>query len=91
MRITLLESVDFPPFQDLKLDFRATESKGKLAEGHLLTGINGTGKTRILSVLAAFLGNPSPLARRFGSDRNHISVKFNAIPVTVGDYIYNSY
>ena len=82
MRITQLESVDFPPFQDLKLDFRPTESKGKLAEVHLLTGVNGTGKTRVLSLLAAFLGNPAPLAIRFGPARDQISVKIQAGPTT---------
>jgi energy-coupling factor transporter ATP-binding protein EcfA2 len=36
----------------------------ELAEVHLLTGVNGTGKTRLLAVLAAILGNPKPLVQR---------------------------
>jgi hypothetical protein len=32
---------------------------------HLLTGVNGTGKTRLLASLAAFLGNHTPLTKRF--------------------------
>jgi AAA domain, putative AbiEii toxin, Type IV TA system len=80
MRITYLESVDFPPFQDLKLDFSATKSKGKLAEVHLLTGINGTGKTRILCLLAAFLGNPNAIRSRFGDGRSSIQVNLAAEP-----------
>lgn len=35
-----------------------------LAEVHLFTGVNGTGKTRLLSVLAGMLGNPQPLVKR---------------------------
>lgn len=41
-----------------------------LAEVHLFTGVNGTGKTRLLSALAAMLGHPQPLLRRLkGSGR----------------------
>ena len=35
-----------------------------LAEVHVLTGVNGTGKTRLLCVLAAILGNSEPLTKR---------------------------
>ena len=44
-----------PPVQD--------GSQG-LGEVHLITGVNGTGKTRLLSLLAALLGNPAPLRKR---------------------------
>ena len=43
----------------------AVEKKpGHLAEVHVFTGVNGTGKTRLLSVLAAMLGCPDQLKRR---------------------------
>jgi hypothetical protein len=60
-----LASDNFPPFGKLNLQFPVVESKpADLAEVHLFTGVNGTGKTRLLTVLAAMLGGTEALARR---------------------------
>lgn len=56
---------DFPPFGQLRIAFPIVPDKPKdLAEVHLFTGVNGTGKTRILCVMAALLGNIEPLQKR---------------------------
>jgi energy-coupling factor transporter ATP-binding protein EcfA2 len=61
----VLEVTNFPPFGTLKITFPPVTNKpADLGEVHLLTGVNGTGKTRILSVLAAVLGNAEPLRKR---------------------------
>ena len=55
----------FAPFGSLLMRFPAVENKAAdLAEVHLLTGVNGTGKSRILAILAAALGQVEPLKRR---------------------------
>ncbi len=60
-----IASDDFQPFGNLRLAFPPVEGKPhELAEVHLLTGVNGTGKTRILSAIVAMLGNPEPLTKR---------------------------
>jgi len=56
---------DFPPFGKLELELPPVEDKPKeLGEVHLFTGVNGTGKTRLLCLIAAMLGNISPLTKR---------------------------
>lgn len=64
MRIEALAVQDFPPFADAELIFPAKPEGSKLAEVQILTGQNGTGKTRLLSILAAALGNDSELKQR---------------------------
>jgi len=60
-----LVSDNFPPFGKLSVQFPAVEDKPPdLAEVHLFTGVNGTGKTRLLAVLASMLGGPEALAKR---------------------------
>ncbi len=60
-------SPDFPPFGKLQLDLPEVPNRPKeVAETHLLVGTNGTGKTRVLSALAAVLGNGGPLKWRLG-------------------------
>ena len=56
---------DFPPFGKFALELPPVADKPKeLAEVHLFTGVNGTGKTRLLCLIAAMLDNPSPLLKR---------------------------
>jgi putative AbiEii toxin of type IV toxin-antitoxin system len=63
----------FPPFEDFRLSLPPVDKKPtELAEVHLLTGVNGTGKTRILSVLSAMLGNPQPLIKRLKGTETRI-------------------
>jgi AAA domain, putative AbiEii toxin, Type IV TA system len=60
-----LASNNFAPFENLRLELPSVPDKPEnLAEIQLFTGVNGTGKTRILTVLSAMLGNPMPLGKR---------------------------
>src|SRR5262249_30061464 len=53
------------PFGAFEIVFPPLENtKTQEAEVHLLTGVNGTGKTRILAILAALLGHIDPLMKR---------------------------
>ena len=55
----------FAPFSQLRLTFPPVANKPEtMGEVQLFTGINGTGKTRILSLLAGMLGNEEPLKKR---------------------------
>ncbi len=65
MRIEAVYLKAFPPFADAFMEFPASDKAGKLGEVHLLTGQNGTGKTRLLCLLAAACGNKQPLEERF--------------------------
>lgn len=81
-----IASDNFPPFKDLRLELPPVESCPEgLAEVHLFTGVNGTGKTRLLSVLAGMLGNPNPLTRRLKGGTGNIAVwGTDEYPATVG-------
>ena len=75
MRIQAVAFRGFAPFADGEIEFpwsatdesqvRAAESP-KLGMVHLLTGQNGTGKTRLLSLMAAACGNSKDLMDRVG-------------------------
>lgn len=70
-----IASNEFPPFTDLRIDFKPVPDKpSDVAEVHLFTGINGAGKTRILAILAAMLGNPNPLVKRLKGMENNIRI-----------------
>lgn len=75
VRITNISTSDFPPFGQLDLAFPALDSSKsppneRLGEVQILTGINGTGKSRLLCCLAAALGNPVPLERKLSVGRS---------------------
>jgi energy-coupling factor transporter ATP-binding protein EcfA2 len=53
MRIEEISFSDLKPFKVGTVKFPLSQNKGKLGEVHLFTGPNGTGKSRLLSVLAA--------------------------------------
>ena len=72
MRIETVYFRDFPPFADAQLTFPKVETPGK-GELHLLVGQNGTGKTRLLSLLAAALGNRTELSFRSEGDGKNSS------------------
>jgi hypothetical protein len=60
-----IASDGFPPFGKFQMAFPPVENKpADVAEVHLLTGVNGTGKTRLLALLAAMLGGPAELSTR---------------------------
>ncbi len=63
MRIETVYLRGFPPFADQQLSFPEVNAPGK-GELHLLVGQNGTGKTRLLCLLAAALGNRKELDAR---------------------------
>jgi AAA15 family ATPase/GTPase len=71
-----IQSDNFPPFRkfDLKLPPVGPPSEN-LAEVHLFTGVNGTGKTRLLSALASMLGNNEPLMKRVKGMEGSILIK----------------
>jgi energy-coupling factor transporter ATP-binding protein EcfA2 len=63
----------FEPFGEFKLTLPTPDPVDpKLAEVHLFTGINGTGKTRILSLVAGLLGNPEPLRKRLKGKKDSV-------------------
>ena len=81
MRIEKVYLRGFPPFGDAQLTFPPTDVPGK-GELHLLVGQNGTGKTRLLCLLAAAFGNRSELNARVGNENSLNSVvvcRFGAV------------
>ena len=70
-----LASDNFPPFRNLRLNLPPVDDKpADLAEVHLLTGVNGTGKTRLLCALASMLGQHEPLRKRLKGVENPIQI-----------------
>lgn len=55
---------DLPPFARQLVEFPKAREDAKLGEVHLFVGENGTGKTRLLSLLAAACGNSTELTNR---------------------------
>jgi predicted ATPase len=53
----------FEPFKDQSVEFKSKASQD-LADVHFFVGQNGTGKTRLLSLLASACGNPEELKFR---------------------------
>ena len=80
MKIRSLATIDFPPFARGRLDFPPVPDRPKdLAEVHLLTGVNGAGKSRVLCALAAVLGEEKPLKERCaGSGPGEFAVELTA-------------
>ena len=71
----LLASDNFPPLGRFRMEFQRVENKPpELAETHLLTGVNGTGKTRLLALLAAVLGGGAAVKTRLKGADNAIAV-----------------
>jgi energy-coupling factor transporter ATP-binding protein EcfA2 len=71
----VLASDDFPPFGKFRMDFPPVETKpAEVAEVHLFTGVNGTGKTRLLALLAAVLGGDTALQKRLKGADNVVGV-----------------
>jgi len=77
MRIQAVAFRGFPPFADGEIEFPTPEvvhagvgsaETPNLGSVHLITGQNGTGKTRLLSLFAAACGNPKELQDRIGPD-----------------------
>jgi energy-coupling factor transporter ATP-binding protein EcfA2 len=68
MRLTQISVRNFSPLEDGTIRFPAEGCAAGLAEVHLLTGENGTGKTRILAALIAALGNEEHLHQRVRED-----------------------
>jgi energy-coupling factor transporter ATP-binding protein EcfA2 len=68
MRLTKLTMKNFAPFADGEVDFPSVNGAEGLAEVHLFTGENGTGKTRVLAALMGALGNLNPLQDRVRQD-----------------------
>jgi hypothetical protein len=76
-RITKIEFGGFDPIADGQvMEFPEKPANSKKAEVQLFTGENGTGKTRILSLLAAGCGDSYELEQRFGKQLTPIDGAF---------------
>lgn len=78
MRIEALRLESFPPFADQTLIFPPLSEGATGGEVQILTGENGTGKTRLLCILAAASGNDSDLNSRVGKPSSSTNVKILA-------------
>lgn len=89
MKIRRLATIDFPPFANGGLDFPPVPDRPKdLAEVHLLTGVNGAGKSRVLCALAAVLGENRPLQERCaGSGTAEFGVMVETTPMQAGPVV----
>jgi energy-coupling factor transporter ATP-binding protein EcfA2 len=73
--IRAIVSDNFPPFGEFRLDLLPVEKKpANLGEIHLFTGVNGTGKTRLLSIIAALLGNHVSLLKRMKGFNTQVAI-----------------
>lgn len=87
MRITRLELKNVGVFDEQVIDFRPKTDPDK-AEIHILTGVNGSGKSTILYALAsAFVIVPQFLQRRFQYPDTRSQVEITCI--TSGDQVYS--
>ena len=63
-RIDSVILYDLPPFAKQLVEFPKVSEDAELGDVHLFVGENGTGKTRLLSLLAAACGNSTELNNR---------------------------
>ena len=61
MRIGGIKVLDLFPFIKREVVFPESSTRGSLGEVHLFTGPNGTGKSRLLSVVAASTNSDQPI------------------------------
>ncbi|MEM9365054.1 MAG: AAA family ATPase [Planctomycetota bacterium] len=73
MRIEAVFTRGLPPFRDQTIRFPVSQND-EAADVQLLTGNNGTGKTRLLCLLAAAFGNPTNLKQRCATNETNSSV-----------------
>lgn len=85
MRISRVAYKDFPPFKDGHIEFPSLPDRQKGAEIHFFVGPNGSGKTRLLSLLSASLGNTKELESR---GPNKLSAHVFAKKMTTSRYIH---
>ncbi len=64
MRIESVTLKNFPPFTDATIPFPERSDQNQGGEVHLLTGQNGSGKTRLLCLLAAACGDSTEITAR---------------------------
>lgn len=66
MKISALRASPFPPFGDFEIEFPhlGPVELQDLAEVHVLTGPNGSGKTRLLTLISGSLGSYRELQKR---------------------------
>ncbi len=66
MKISALKTTAFPPFGEFEMTFPhvSPDVCTELAEVHVFTGPNGSGKTRILALIAGSLGSRIELNKR---------------------------
>lgn len=66
MKISALRANPFPPFGQFEIEFPHLVESGdrELAEVHMITGPNGSGKTRLLTLISGSLGSYRELQKR---------------------------
>ena len=66
MKISALRANPFPPFGEFEIEFPHLEEADdqELAEVHVITGKNGSGKTRLLTLISGSLGSYKELQKR---------------------------
>jgi hypothetical protein len=85
--IRAIASDNFPPFAKFVLPLLPVEKKpDELGEVHLFTGVNGTGKTRLLSVISAMVGGPIYLLRRMKGISSPINIYATDANPAPGDF-----
>jgi predicted ATP-binding protein involved in virulence len=82
MKISVLQADPFPPFRnfDLRLPHTPKSSAQDLAEVHAFTGPNGSGKTRLLALIANALGGMWELSKRGLSESSFNILRGAATP-----------
>ena len=84
MRISAIRLKRLPPFEDVTLVFPKKQEE-RIGEVQIITGQNGTGKTRLLCALACVLGNPTNLANR----TSETTIEFGAsVETLTQDFFY---
>lgn len=77
MRISKLELNNIGVFDRLEMEFKS-KLKENLADIHILTGVNGTGKSTILYALAGAI-EQSSIEKRFRNDESSVIITFDHI------------
>lgn len=76
--IRKLKIAGITPFGNLEIKFPPVVNKPEdCAETYLITGINGTGKTRLLSIIATILGSPQSFQARMKGFSGNASIRFS--------------
>jgi energy-coupling factor transporter ATP-binding protein EcfA2 len=90
MYFSSIEFTDFLPFaKGSSMEFAPVPDKPEdLAEVHLLTGENGTGKSRLLCLLAAALGDANSLRKRKATAKSTLTFRGSGREILPSDAMF---